>query len=197
MAVTIDEIKKLRDLTGVGLTDAKRALEEVDGDFDKALEQMRIKGMSRAEKKSDRAAAEGIIESYVHNEKIGVLVELNCETDFVARTDDFKRLARDLALHIAATNPKFKDIEDVDQAALAKEKELVEAELKEQGKPAEMVAKISEGKINKWYSEVCLMRQAFVKNPDQSIEELVKETAAKLGENLVVGQFSRIELGGN
>lgn len=195
MAVEIADIKKLKEMTGVGLTSAKKALEEANGDFDKALEQMRIKGLAKADNKSDREVGAGLIHAYVHGAKIGVLVELNCETDFVARTDDFKNLANDIALHIAAAAPKFLTVADIPEADVDKEKALTEAELKEQGKPAEMIEKISEGKIKKWHTEVVLMKQPFVKNPDQNIEELVKEAIAKLGENIAVSQFSRIELG--
>jgi len=195
MAVDITDIKKLKEMTGVGLTSAKKALEESNGDFDKAFEQMRIKGLSKADNKSDREVSAGLIHSYVHGAKIGVLVELNCETDFVARTDDFKALANDIALHIAASSPKYLTIADIPEAEVSKEKELTEAELKEQGKPAEMIGKITEGKLNKWYTEVVLLQQPFVKNPDLTVEELVKEAIAKLGENIAVSQFSRIELG--
>ncbi|MBP7018309.1 elongation factor Ts [Candidatus Saccharibacteria bacterium] len=195
MAVSIDDIKKLKELTGVGLTGAKKALQDADGNFDKALEEMRIKGLAKAEKKSDREAGAGIVHAYVHGGKIGVLVELNCETDFVARTDDFKIVANDIALHIAATSPKYLNVADIPEADVSKERELIAAELKEQGKPAEMAEKITEGKIKKWYSEVVLMQQAFVKNPDQTIENLVKEAIAKLGENIVLSNYSRIELG--
>ncbi|MBP6042146.1 elongation factor Ts [Candidatus Saccharibacteria bacterium] len=195
MAVSIDEIKKLKELTGVGLTSAKKALEQADGDFDKALEEMRIKGLAKADKKSDREASAGIVHAYVHGDKIGVLVELNCETDFVARTDDFKTLANDIALHIAASSPKFLTVADVPETELNKEKELTAAELKEQGKPAEMIDKITEGKLKKWYSEVVLMNQPFVKDPDMTIEQLVKAAIAKLGENIVLTNYSRIELG--
>ena len=195
MAVSIDEIKKLKELTGVGLTSAKKALEQADGDFDKALEEMRIKGLAKADKKSDREASAGIVHAYVHGDKIGVLVEHNCETDFVARTDDFKTLANDIALHIAASSPKFLTVADVPETELNKEKELTAAELKEQGKPAEMIDKITEGKLKKWYSEVVLMNQPFVKDPDMTIEQLVKAAIAKLGENIVLTNYSRIELG--
>jgi elongation factor Ts len=195
MAVDIADIKRLKTMTGVGLTTAKQALEESNGDFDKALEAMRIKGLAKADKKADREAAAGIVHAYVHSDKIGVLVELNCETDFVARTDDFKEIANDLALHIAASNPKYLSVGDIPEADTAKEKELTLAELKEQGKPADMVEKISEGKIKKWHTEVVLLEQPFVKNPDQTIENVIKEAIAKLGENIVLRQFSRIELG--
>jgi elongation factor Ts len=195
MAIDIETIKKLRAVTGVGITDAKKALEEADGDYDKAVEAMRVKGLARADKKADREASAGIIDSYVHGERIGVLVEVNCETDFVARTDDFKDLVHNIALHIAAASPQYLNSESVDKDAAEKERKLFAQELKNEGKPAEMIEKIVEGKIKKWYSEVCLMDQAYVKNPDQTITDLVKESVAKLGENIVVKQFSRIEMG--
>ena len=195
MAIDISQIKKLKNMTGVGLTTAKQALEESKGDFDKALEAMRIKGLAKADKKSDREATVGVIHSYVHSGKIGVLVELDCETDFVARTEDFMQLANDLALHIAASDPKYLTVDDIPSPDKDKEMRLISAELKEQGKSSDMIAKISEGKIKKWHNEVVLMEQAFVKNPDISIDVLIKEAIAKLGENIVLRQFRRIELG--
>ena len=197
MAVSIEEVKRLKDLTGVGLTDAKKALEEAKGDFDKAVEAMRVKGISRADKKSEREAKAGLVEAYVHGERIGVIVEVNCETDFVARTEDFKSFAHDIALHIAASAPRFINPEDVAEDVLGKEKELVEKELKESGKPDEMIDKISQGKMAKFVDEICLNSQPFVKNPDQTVGEYTKEVIAKLGENIVIRQMSRIELGGN
>lgn len=193
--ISIEQIKKLKSATGVGLTDAKKALQDAGGDFDKALEAMRIKGLARADKKADREASAGIVHSYVHGGKIGVLVELNCETDFVARTDDFKDLANDLALHIAASNPKYLDVDAIPQEDLDKETELFAAEVKEQGKPENMVEQIVGGKLKKWQSEVCLLRQPFVKDPDQTVEEIVKAGVAKLGENIVLRQYARVELG--
>jgi len=195
MAVDVADIKKLKDLTGVGLTSAKKVLEEVNGDFDAALKELRVKGLAKAENKSEREVSAGIVHAYVHGSKIGVLVELNCETDFVARTDDFKNLANDIALHIAATSPKYLTVGDIPEDEVQKEKDLTAAELKEQGKPAEMVDKITEGKLNKWYTEIVLLQQPFVKNPDITVEELVKEGIAKLGENIAISQYSRIELG--
>lgn len=195
MKISVEDIKRLRESTGVGLTDAKKALEETKGDFDKALENMRIKGIAKAEKKSERAASAGMVHSYVHGGKIGVLVELNCETDFVAKTEEFKTLANDLALHIAASNPLWVSREDVDSEVLEKEKELFKKEVTEQGKPADMADKIVEGKLEKFLTETCLLEQAFVKNPDQTVGELVKESVAKLGENIVIRRFSRLTLG--
>jgi len=197
VAVDIETIKKLRAATGVGITDAKKALVETDGDYDKAVDAMRVKGLARADKKADREASAGIVSAYIHGERIGVLVELNCETDFVARTDDFKAVAHEIALHVAAAAPKYLAVDDIPEADVAKERELFAEELKNQGKPADMIEKIVEGKLEKWQSEVCLLNQAFIKNPDQTIENLVKEAAAKLGENIRIGSFSRLELGQN
>jgi len=195
MAVDINEIKRLRELTGVGMTDAKKALDESNGDFDKALEAMRKKGLTKAEKKGEREAREGLIEAYVHGGRIGVLVEVNCETDFVTRTDDFKNLAHDLALHIAASAPEYVSIDDVPAA----ERERVAAEFTEkakaEGKPADMIDKIVEGQLKKYFAERALLEQPFVKNPDQKVGDYVKESIAKLGENIVVRRFSRMVLG--
>ncbi|MEK7621337.1 MAG: translation elongation factor Ts [Patescibacteria group bacterium] len=195
MAISLDEVKKLKDLTGVGLTDAKKALTEVDGDFDKALEAMRKKGLTRAEKKGEREALEGLVDSYVHSGRIGVLVEVNCETDFVARTDDFKNLVHDIALHVSASAPEYISLDDVSD----KEKERVTVEFSEkaknEGKPADKLEKIISGQISKYFAEKTLLEQPFIKNPDQTVGDLVKEHIAKLGENIVVRQIRRIELG--
>lgn len=197
MAVSIDDIKKLKELTGVGLTDAKVALVEAEGDFDKALEAMRKKGLTRAEKKGDREAREGIIDSYVHGGRIGVIVEVNCETDFVARLDAFKDLAHEIALQIAAMSPQYVSEADIP----AEEIERVRAEATErvmaEGKPAEIAEKIVEGQVKKHFAEKVLMQQAYIKNDKQTIQDFVKENIAKLGENVVVRQFKRIELGVN
>lgn len=197
MAVSIDDIKKLKDLTGVGLTDAKTALVEADGDFDKALEAMRKKGLTKAEKRGEREAREGLVDSYVHSGRIGVLVEVNCETDFVARTDDFKELVHDIALHVSATAPEYIALEDVPSEV----RETKAAEFKEkvvsEGKPADMADKIVEGQLGKYFAEKTLLDQPFVKNPDITVGELIKQHIAKLGENIVVRQIKRIELGVN
>jgi elongation factor Ts len=195
MSISIEEIKRLRELTGVGMTDAKKALTESKGDFDKALEAMRVKGLAKADKKSEREAKEGLIGEYVHSGRIGVLVEVNSETDFVARTDDFKTFVHDIAMHIAASNPQFVAIDDVDKKTLDKEKDLIKKELKESGKPDKMIDQISEGKIKKYYTEVCLLEQPYIKNPDQTVDDYLKEIIAKLGENIVIRRFSRLELG--
>ncbi len=195
MSVSIEDIKKLRDMTGAGMMDAKKALEEANGDIDKAVEIMRLKGIAKAGKKSDRAASNGVIQSYVHSEKIGVLVEINCETDFVARTDEFKTFARDVAMHIAAANPSYVSVDSIDPAELKKEKSTVEKEVAASGKPAEFATKMVEGKMAKWYEQVCLLNQPFIKDDSKTIDQLTKELIGKLGENIVIARFSRLELG--
>ncbi len=195
MSVSLEEVKKLRDLTGVGLTDAKKALVETDGDFDKALEAMRKKGMTKAEKRGEREALEGLVDSYVHSGRIGVLVEVNCETDFVARTDDFKTLVHDIALHVSATAPEYISLADIsDDIKATKKVEFVE-KAQADGKPAEIAEKIVEGQLAKYFAEKTLLEQPFIKNPDISVGDLVKEHISKLGENIVVRQIRRIELG--
>lgn len=195
MAISLDDVKKLKELTGVGLSDAKKALVESDGDFDKALEAMRKKGLTKAEKRGEREAREGIVDSYVHSGRIGVLVEVNCETDFVARTDDFKNLVHDIALHVSATAPQYISIEDVPaDVAQAKNAEFTEKVVAE-GKPAEIAGKIVEGQLAKYFAEKTLLEQPFIKNPEVTVGQLVKEHVAKLGENIVVRQIRRIELG--
>ncbi len=195
MNVSVDDIKKLRELTGVGLTDAKKALVETDGDFDKALEAMRKKGLTKAEKKGDREAREGLIEGYVHSGRIGVVVEVNCETDFVARLDDFKKLAHEIAMQIAAMSPKYVSEADIP----AEEMERVKAELMASealaSKPEEMREKIVEGQLKKHFVEQVLMSQAYILDDSKTVEQHIKEAIAKLGENIVVRQFRRIELG--
>ena len=191
----IKDIKRLRELTGVGITDAKKALEESGGDFDKALAAMRKKGLTKAEKRGEREARAGVIGTYNHDGRIGVLVEVNCETDFVARNEIFTGLVKDVAMHIAASAPIYVSADDVPAA----DKKKVEAEFsdkaKADGKPAEMIPKIVEGMVKKHFSEKCLLDQPFVKNPDQTVGDYVKEHNAKLGENIIVRRFSRIALG--
>ena len=195
MAVSLEEVKKLKDLTGVGLTDAKRALEEAEGDFDKALEAMRKKGLTKAEKRGEREASQGMVDSYVHGGRIGVLVEVNCETDFVARTDDFKSLVHDLAMHIAASSPRFISLDDVP----AEEREIKKVEftekVKNDGKPDNIVPQIVEGMLKKHFAELCLLEQPFIKNPDETVGTLIKGYISKLGENIVVRKMARVELG--
>lgn len=195
MAVSLEEVKKLKNLTGVGLTDAKRALEEAAGDFDKALAAMRKKGLTKAEKRGEREASQGMVDSYVHGGRIGVLLEVNCETDFVARTDDFKALVHDLAMHIAAANPRFIAVTDVPAAERdAKAAEFTE-KVTAEGKPEAMVPQIVEGMLKKHFAELCLLEQPFIKNPDETVGELVKSGISKLGENIVVRRMARYELG--
>ena len=197
MGVTIDDIKKLKELTGVGLTDAKQALVEANGDFDKALEAMRKKGLTKAEKKGDRETREGLIESYVHSNRIGVVVEVNCETDFVARLPEFKELAHQIAMQIAAMNPSYVSEDDIP----AEEYDRVKQELLEseglKNKPEEMREKIVEGQLKKHFQEQVLMSQVYVLDDSMTVEARIKEQIAKSGENIRVSQFRRIELGVN
>lgn len=195
MAVDIETIKRLKDLTGVGLSDAKAALEEADGDFDKALEAMRKKGLTKADKRGEREARAGVVGTYNHDGRIGVIVEVNCETDFVARNEIFSELVKDIAMHIAASGPQYVSSDEISEADReAKKKELLEGDSLK-GKPADMAEKIVEGQLKKYFAEISLMDQPFVKNPDQTVGDLVKERIAKLGENIVVRRFSRIVLG--
>ena len=195
MNPSIDDIKKLRELTGAGMMKAKEALVEAKGDFEAAQELLRKAGAVSAAKKADREARNGLIEAYVHGGKIGVLVEVNCETDFVARTDDFKTFTRDIALQVAATTPEYLRPEDVPAEVVAKERAFHKEELASQNKPAEMIDKIIDGKLAKFYEGICLIKQPFVKDPDKTIEELTTELVGKLGENIVIRRFERIELG--
>ncbi len=191
----IEQIKRLRSLTGVGITDAKNALVEADGDFDKALEAMRKKGLTKAEKRGEREARAGIVSTYNHDNRIGVVVELNCETDFVARTDEFVELARDICMHIAATTPLYVSSEEIPaEKREAKHAEFAE-KAKSEGKPDNMIDQIVEGMLKKYFAEQCLVDQPFVKNPDQTVADYIKEGIAKLGENIVVRRFSRIAVG--
>jgi elongation factor Ts len=193
--ISLEEVKRLKDLTGVGLTDAKKALVDAAGDFDKALSEMRKKGLTKAEKRGERVAGQGLVESYVHGGRIGVLVEVNCETDFVARTDDFKNLVHDIAMHIAASNPVYVSLENIPaEAREAKANEFSE-KVKTEGKPEKMVPQIVEGMLKKYFAELCLLEQPFIKNPDETVGELVKSHIAKLGENIVVRRMARFELG--
>lgn len=191
-----DLIKEIREATGTGIVEVKKALEEAGGDKEKAIEILRKKGSLKFGKKSDRAAKEGIVEAYIHpGGKVGVIVELNCETDFVARTDDFKSLAKDLALHIAASNPLYVSSEQVPAEIIEKEKEIYKEQTDFTGKPEEMVNKILDGKISKYFQEICLLEQAFVKNPETTIKEVIGQATAKMGENIVIKRFSRFVLG--
>jgi len=195
MAIDIAEIKRLKELTGVGLTDAKKALEEAKGDFDEALAAMRKKGLTKAEKRGEREARAGVIGTYNHDGRIGVLVEVNCETDFVARGKIFNDLVKDLTMHIAASAPQYVSVDEVP----ADEREKIKAEFvektKAEGKPADMIDKIVEGQLKKYFAERCLLDQPFVKNPDITVADHVKENAARMNENVVVRRFTRMALG--
>lgn len=195
MAVDIAEIKRLRELTGVGMTDAKKALEDANGNFDAALSEMRKKGLTKAEKRGEREARAGIIGSYLHDNRIGVLVEVNCETDFVARNEIFTNLVKDIAMHIAASAPLYVSVDDVPEADREAAKAEFTEKVKAEGKPENMIAQIVEGMLKKYFAEKCLLEQPFVKNPDQTVDDYVKEHNARLGENIVVRRFNRMALG--
>lgn len=196
MTISVADIQKLRQMTGAGMMKAKEALEEANGDLEKAQEILRVKGMASADKKADRTAGAGMIGSYVHGGRIGVLVEVACETDFVVKTDDFQELVEELSLHIAAMSPSYVKRDEVPEDVKAKEMSLFEEEVKESGKPAEHAAKIVEGKLDKWMAGICLLEQTYYKDDKMTIDDLVKSTIAKLGENIVVRRFVRLELGG-
>ena len=195
MAVSIDEIKRLKALTGIGLTDAKAALVEADGDFDKALESLRKKGLTKAEKKGEREARQGIVDSYVHSGRIGVILEVNCETDFVARTEGFTAFVHDIAMHIAAAAPEYISLEDVPQSDKDTKKAEFTEKAKNDGKPENMLENIVEGMLKKHFAEKCLLEQPYIKNPDQKVNDFLKENITKFGENTVIRQMARIELG--
>ena len=197
MAVSIDDIKKLKELTGVGLTDAKVALVEAEGDFDKALDAMRKKGLTKAEKKADREALEGVIDSYVHGGRIGVLVEVNCETDFVARTDGFKEFAHYIALQVASMNPVYVSEADIPAEEIKRVRDEALASEALKSKPAEMAEKIVDGQVKKHFADKVLLNQAYIMNDSQTVGDFLKENIAKTGENLIVRRFTRIELGVN
>ena len=191
-----ERIKELRQATGSGILDCKKALEENSGDFDKAVNWLRTKGLSKAVKKSGRVAAEGLVASYIHTGgRIGVLVEINSETDFVARNEDFKQFVNDIAMHIAACNPLSVSEEQIPKNSIEKEREMLMARNREQGKKEEMLEKIVTGQIKKWLSENCLLEQKYVKDPEITVGEYLKNTVARIGENLVIRRFARFELG--
>lgn len=195
MATNLSEISKLREMTGVGMMDCKNALEEAKGDFDKAIEILRKKGAATAAKRSEREAKQGVIVSYIHNGRIGALLEFNSETDFVARNEDFKNLANELAMHIAAAAPLYITRDEVPKELTDKEKEIEKAKIAESGKSKEVVEKILTGKIDKYYSQICLLEQPFIKNPDITVQDLINEKTAAIGEKLQVRRFARFELG--
>ena len=196
MAITAAQVKELREATGVGMMECKKALTETNGDFEKALEWLRKKGIASAEKKAGRVAAEGVVESYIHmGGKIGVIVEVNCETDFVAKTPEFKAFVRDIAMHIAAANPKYLNREEVPAEILDKEREILRAQALNEGKPEKIVDRMVEGRVEKYYKENCLVDQQFVKNSDLTITQYVNERIQTTGENIKIRRFVRYEMG--
>jgi len=196
MEITAKMVKELREKTGAGMMDCKKALAETDGDSEKAVHYLREKGIAKAAGKAGRSTKEGIIASYIHaGSKLGVMVEINCETDFVARTEDFQGFAKDIAMQVAASNPLAVDREELDQAKIEEEKEIYRQQAVNEGKPEKIIDKIVDGKLEKYYSEVCLLEQPFVKDGDKTIQDLVNETIAKLGENIGIKRFTRFQLG--
>ena len=196
MAVSAGSVKNLREKTGAGILDCQKALNQSGGDIDKAIDLLRQKGLATAQKKAGRSTNDGLIASYIHSGgKLGILVEINCETDFVAKTDDFQQLSRDLGLHIAATAPQYVRREEIPAEVTEKEKELYRAQAKETGKPAAVLEKIVSGRLEKFFSGICLMEQPFVKDPEITIKDLLSQKIAKLGENISVHRFTRYRLG--
>ena len=195
MTITADQVKQLREMTGAGMMECKKALAETGGDLNKAIDALRKAGIAKAEKRADRAASQGRIESYVHDSRIGVLIEVNCETDFVARTDDFRVLCRDLAMQVAAAAADYVRREEVPAERIERERAIYRDQVKNEGKPAAIVDKIVDGKLNKFYGEVCLLEQAFIKDDKIIVGDLVKQMSSKTGENIVVRRFVRFRLG--
>lgn len=196
MKITSQMVKELRDKTNAGMMDCKKALGETEGDMERAIDLLRQKGLAVAAKRADRATSEGVVECYIHaGGKLGVMVEVGCETDFVAKTDDFKTFARDIAMHIAAATPVAVSREEVPDAMIAREKEIYVNQALESGKPENIVEKMVSGKIDKFIAENCLLEQKFVKNPELSIQDLLNELVAKMGENIAVKRFARFQLG--
>ncbi|MDF2545871.1 MAG: tsf [Anaerosolibacter sp.] len=195
MAVTAGMVKELRESTGAGMMDCKKALEETNGDMEKAVEVLREKGLAKAAKKAGRIAAEGLVESYIHGGRIGVLVEVNSETDFVAKNDEFKQFVKDVAMQIAASNPLYIRREEVSEEVIQKEKEILRAQALNEGKPEKIVDKMVEGRIDKFFKEVCLLEQPFIRDPDITIQDLLNQKIAKIGENLSIRRFMRFEVG--
>jgi len=196
MAVTAAQINELRKSTGAGMLDCKKALEETNGDFEKAVDFLRKKGLAAAAKKAGRAATEGAVGTYIHaGGKIGVMVEVNCETDFVAKNENFQAFVKDIAMHIAAASPQYVCREEVPGDVLEREKDIYRAKARETGKPENIIEKIIEGQVNKFYADICLLEQAFVKDPDKTIQQYLNETIAKIGENMSIRRFTKYVLG--
>ncbi|MEN8005591.1 MAG: translation elongation factor Ts [Candidatus Krumholzibacteriota bacterium] len=197
MEITAKMVKELREATNAGMMDCKKALKETDGDMEKAGEYLRKKGIASAAKKEGRATSQGLVGSYIHmGGKVGVMVEIACETDFVARTDDFQEFVHNVAMHIAAASPVAVTREEVDPSLIEKEKEIYAGQMQEQGKPAEMIDKIVEGKVDKYYSEIVLLEQKYVKDPDMTVEDYLKSIIGSLGENMQIKRFTRYQIGG-
>ncbi|MFZ5966558.1 MAG: translation elongation factor Ts [Bacillota bacterium] len=195
MAISAAMVKDLREKTGVGMMDCKKALEEANGDMEKAVEILREKGLAKAAKKSGRITAEGLVESYIHGGRIGVLVEVNSETDFVAKNDEFKQFVKDVAMQIAASNPQYIRREEVSDEAIQKEKEILRAQALNEGKPEKIVDKMVEGRIEKFFKEVCLLEQSFIRDPEITIQDLLNEKIGRIGENISIRRFVRFEVG--
>ena len=194
--IAAQQVKELREATGAGMMDCKKALVETNGDMDKAIDYLREKGLAAAAKKAGRIAAEGIVESYIHGGgKIGVMIEVNCETDFVAKTPEFHSFVRDLAMQVAAANPAYLSRDEVPAEILDHEREILRAQALNEGKPAKIIDKMVEGRVEKYYKENCLLEQGFIKDPDQSVTDLVNAQIAKIGENIVVRRFVRYQMG--
>lgn len=193
--VTAEQVKELRERTGAGIMDCKKVLVETDGNIDKAVELLREKGLAKAAKKASRIASEGLVDCYIHNGKYGAMVEVNSETDFVANNEEFKRFVRDVAMHVAAAAPKYVSRADVPEDVVAHEKEVLTAQAVNEGKPEAVAAKIVEGRINKFFGEICLLEQPFIKDPDKTIQDLLNEKISTIGENLVIRRFVRFERG--
>jgi len=196
VAITMETVKKLRQKTGAGVMDCKKALQETGGDIDKAVEYLREKGIAAAEKKAGRTAAEGLVGSYIHmGGKIGVLIEVNCETDFVAKTEEFKALVHNLAMQVAASQPDYVSREDIPGEIIDREKSILRQQALEENKPEHVIEKMVEGRLEKFFENVCLLEQPFIKDTDQKVRELLKENIAQLGENIVINRFSRFAVG--
>lgn len=195
MEITASMVKELRETTGAGMMDCKNALVEKNGNIEEAVKYLREKGIAKAAKKMDRIASEGIISSYIHGGRIGVIVEINSETDFVAKNADFQEFGKDIAMQIAAANPLYVRVEEVPADAIEKEKEILRNQALNEGKPAQIVEKMVEGRIAKYYKEVCLLEQLFIKDPDKTVDQLLKEKIAVIGENLSIRRFARFEVG--
>ncbi|GAB4396392.1 MAG: translation elongation factor Ts [Anaerolineales bacterium] len=196
MAITTEQIKELREATGVGILDCRKALEQANGDYQKAVDYLREKGLAKAAKRADREASEGVVELYTHgNGRVGVMVEVNCETDFVARSESFREFAHEVALQIAAASPKYLRVEDIPAAELERERQIALKRVLDEGKPANIAEKIVEGRIAKYKEEVCLLQQPYIRDESMTVEKLLMQKVAAMGENIIIRRFARWELG--